>query len=293
MKMVNLGCGDRFNDSWENYDFYSEKKEVKFIDLRKSLPFKNESIDCIYNSHVLEHFEKYKAKYFLQEIYRVLKPGGIIRVVVPDLEKICREYLNQLDQAVSGGITSSDKYEWMMLELLDQMVRTKSGGLMVDFLKSNGVRNKDFIIDRCGEYIGNLINQMENKNVPIETLKKVRNDSNFNIFNILLSLIKNIGNKPVRAYRIDQIKNKLLKKLMGVELYALFEVAKFREKGEIHQWMYDHFSLKQLLLNVGFIDPKIMKPYESRIPLWETYNLDCNLEHKIYKNDSLIIEAIK
>jgi len=93
MKMLNLGCGNRWHKDWINLDFHPNNEFVQKHNLYEPLPFEDGSVDVVYSSHVLEHFPKSFAPKFIQECYRVLKQGGIFRVVVPDLEQIVRNYL--------------------------------------------------------------------------------------------------------------------------------------------------------------------------------------------------------
>jgi SAM-dependent methyltransferase len=50
------------------------------------------SVDAIYTSHMLEHLDRAQARRFLAEVYRVLIPGGIVRVSVPDLGRLAERY---------------------------------------------------------------------------------------------------------------------------------------------------------------------------------------------------------
>ena len=72
---------------------------IRHWDARKGLPFAAATVDGVYASHFLEHLTRWHAEAFLRESYRVLKPGGIIRLVVPDLECLVADYGN----AVSNG----------------------------------------------------------------------------------------------------------------------------------------------------------------------------------------------
>lgn len=72
---------------------------IQLVDLRRRWPLANRSVGSIYCSHVLEHFERWEALHILREARRVLCLGGAVRVVVPDLERIFRCYL---DEVVSG-----------------------------------------------------------------------------------------------------------------------------------------------------------------------------------------------
>lgn len=66
-------------------------------DLEKPLPFEDESVDAVYHSHVLPHLDRDAAVSLLQEVYRVLRSGGVHRIVLPDLELLTRDYLDHLD----------------------------------------------------------------------------------------------------------------------------------------------------------------------------------------------------
>ena len=67
-------------------------RQLKYLDLCKKLPFQENSIDAIFSSHVFEHLFMDEVNKLIVECFRVLKPGGVCRVVVPDLEKIISSY---------------------------------------------------------------------------------------------------------------------------------------------------------------------------------------------------------
>jgi len=86
-------CGAGLLD--ENYNSFWEN--VKLVDIRKRLPYSNFSVDYIYCSHVLEHFSPRETYEILKDCKRVLKKKGILRVVLPDLDKIIKNYKNPDD----------------------------------------------------------------------------------------------------------------------------------------------------------------------------------------------------
>ncbi len=129
MKLLNIACGSRYHKDWVNIDFHPDSNLVKKVNILKGLPFSNDSFDAVYSSHFIEHLSKNNAIYVLKEAIRVLKEDGIIRIVVPDLENICREYINVLEKARQNS-EYDEKYNWIISELLDQMVRNFSGGEM-------------------------------------------------------------------------------------------------------------------------------------------------------------------
>lgn len=112
---VNIGCGLSGIDGWVNLDnsptillsripllrrvlnLPAWPKDVRRCDVRKGLPFASGSAECIYSSHTFEHFTYDESLKIAKECSRVLRPGGVLRIVVPDLELIAREYLNDTD----------------------------------------------------------------------------------------------------------------------------------------------------------------------------------------------------
>src|SRR4051794_40182158 len=118
MQRLNIGCGQRFRSGWTNIDSVPQDPSILEGDVLKGLPFSSGSFDLIYHSHVLEHFTKHDGQAVLTECRRLLKPEGILRVVVPDLAKITREYLLQLERALkSRKEEDAEKHEWSVLVL--------------------------------------------------------------------------------------------------------------------------------------------------------------------------------
>ncbi len=67
--------------------------EILAHDVRRSLPFTNMSFSAVYASHLLEHLHRVEADRLLKECFRILVPGGVLRLVVPDLLTLVNEYL--------------------------------------------------------------------------------------------------------------------------------------------------------------------------------------------------------
>src|SRR5271163_2177762 len=100
VKCLNLGCGSRFHPDWVNLDLYPSSPTVQQWDLQKEFPFPDGSFDVVYHSHVLEHFSRRDGLRFLERCCKVLRPEGILRVVVPDLERIVKLYVNAFNNAL-------------------------------------------------------------------------------------------------------------------------------------------------------------------------------------------------
>ncbi|WP_265943735.1 class I SAM-dependent methyltransferase [Dechloromonas sp. A34] len=89
---LHLGCGKRHIPGFVHIDAidYSHVDHVATID---NLSFIGDSsVDVIYNCHVLEHFKRRDVGRVLKEWYRVLKPGGTLRISVPDFAQLCEVY---------------------------------------------------------------------------------------------------------------------------------------------------------------------------------------------------------
>ncbi len=115
---LNLGCGAHVVEGWINVDYALGARLLKVPFLRAinrkmrlfeldwdnrinlhnlTLPFpwEDATVDIVYSSHTLEHLSKKEGYVFLRECHRVLKKGGIIRIVVPDLAPIVKAYCDK------------------------------------------------------------------------------------------------------------------------------------------------------------------------------------------------------
>ena len=82
---LHLGCGPKIKDGWLNID--SSFQADITLDVREPLPFLENSCSIIYSEHLLEHLDyPGQASSFLKECYRVLEPGGLFSVAVPDTQ---------------------------------------------------------------------------------------------------------------------------------------------------------------------------------------------------------------
>jgi predicted SAM-dependent methyltransferase len=174
--LLNIGCGKRVHEDWVNLDLVAQLPGVIAHDIRNGLPFPDASFSVVYHSHVLEHIRRSAAPVFIRECYRVLAPGGILRVVVPDLETIARLYLKNLEGAIAGDADAALRYEWMLLELFDQMVRDESGGEVLKYWKKHPMPAESFVIERMGSEVKNYLETLKN-NTSIAAARPSREPS--------------------------------------------------------------------------------------------------------------------
>jgi predicted SAM-dependent methyltransferase len=157
MKILNLGCGTKtssksgvINIDWS---IYLRLKQLKILtplvplffkgerlerfnslpdnivahNLAKGIPFTADSVDVVYHSHMFEHLDRDVAEAFLMEVKRVLKPGGIHRIVVPDFEKGCKSYLSHI-ASCDINPDKADDHDSYIATLIEQSVRREADG---------------------------------------------------------------------------------------------------------------------------------------------------------------------
>ena len=281
MKLLNLGCGNKFHNDWINVDFVSSNESVIQHNLLEGIPIEDNKVDVVYHSHVLEHFSKKDGHDFMEECYRVLNKNGIIRIAVPDLETIAKEYLRNLQLAIEGSIDASYNYEWIKLELFDQTVRNESGGEMKNYLYQANIQNEAYVFERIGS---------EGRTIRESFLNKRELKDEVNQIPKKVSFLKSFLRKGKK--NILKIKFWEQKKTLSEQESKALKIGQFRLGGEIHQWMYDRYSLSELLRKVGFTEIRIRTAFESEIQNWEIYELDV-INGEVRKPDSLFIEARK
>jgi SAM-dependent methyltransferase len=145
MTYVQYGCGHHAPPSWENFDSsptilferlplvggLCAKNAVRFPanvrrgNIVRGLPLPPASADAIYCSHTLEHLALDELRQALRNTFTLLKPGGVFRFVLPDLEFIARRYLTSSD--------SHAAHRFMEEAMLGLPFRPRS---LYDFVKS-------------------------------------------------------------------------------------------------------------------------------------------------------------
>jgi SAM-dependent methyltransferase len=67
-------------------------RSLRYLDVSRRFRFEDETFDCVYASHLLEHLHPDVAEHCLRETHRVLRPGGVVRLAVPDLDQMVADY---------------------------------------------------------------------------------------------------------------------------------------------------------------------------------------------------------
>ena len=102
LRVVHLVPAELLGISWS--------QDILTHDVRAPLPFENNYLSAIYASHLLEHLYLEEARCLLQECLRVLRPRGVLRIVVPDLNAFVMEYVREKQlENPPEGLSPADK----------------------------------------------------------------------------------------------------------------------------------------------------------------------------------------
>ena len=123
-RYVQYGCGLSAPEGWLNFDSSPRlrferlpvagavagalgkrlfPRNVQFGDIVSGLPVPDNAVDGIYASHVLEHLSRSDVTRALANTFRLLKPGGVFRLIVPDLHWRAARYLREREQGNGGA----------------------------------------------------------------------------------------------------------------------------------------------------------------------------------------------
>ncbi len=127
---LNIGCGTNYVPGMVNIDGYVLRKKDIWLDVTIGLPFPAGSIRGIYISHILEHLPLARVRRLLREFHRVLKPGGVVRIIVPSLEYAINAYNTN---ASSNLPTWPDKFQSIGGKFYNFMLCANQHAIMFDF----------------------------------------------------------------------------------------------------------------------------------------------------------------
>ncbi len=107
-KLLNLGCGLLVKQSWVNADFFEitpwsinriKKLGINWmLDFRYPMNCESNYWDGVFCEHSIEHMYSFHAKKLIEEVFRTLKPGKLLRLSVPDLKKYVDDYVSGINR---------------------------------------------------------------------------------------------------------------------------------------------------------------------------------------------------
>jgi len=278
MKKLNLACGGVFitSNDWINVDYVSSDSHVQAANLLETLPFESNTISLVYSSHFLEHIPLHQVASFLKECHRVLKPGGVIRLVLPDFEEMCREYLSQLD---SGDYT---KAKLCVIDIVDQCVRLESGGELAKIYReysqdlADSDQTRAYIYSRNGQRLP----------LPAALPQSKKFTKLINLLGKPKLFIKKI------AYQLNAVRINILISLLPTAFRE--QNVSLADIGERHHWLWDFYQLKRLLDEVGFDNVQRFDFDASQTSDFPFQPLDADPDNQPRKGQqSMYLEAVK
>lgn len=139
---LHLGCGKRHIPGWHHVDLLDFPHIDRVGPVERLAHIESDSIELIYACHVLEHFGRYEVFDVVSEWFRVLAPGGILRVGVPDFGAATRYYIENGDirdvlGLIMGGQTTTYDFHKVIFD------ETSLGELLAD-VGFNRIRRYDW-----------------------------------------------------------------------------------------------------------------------------------------------------
>lgn len=261
---INIACGESYVDGWENFDYAPHTPAVKRANLLARLPIGSGEADVVYSSHFFEHIPRSQTGDFLLECFRILKPGGRVRLVLPDLEEMCRAYLEY-----RGG-DAHMKADFLMLEMLDQCVRTKPGGEL-----GQCYENLRASAEADREMIGFVRHRTGHEIIPASPRRK-----------------RTAGGPGRLLERMERMYCKAVLALLP----AVFrnQNVSLAMPGERHMWIYDFHTMEGLLQQAGFCEVKRLTATTSDIDDFPFQPLDVTEDGCPRKGaESMYLEAVR
>ncbi len=132
---------------------FARSRGIEHADAARRLPLEDRSVDVLYSSHMLEHLDREEAAGFLREAMRVLRPGGVLRIAVPDLRKEVSRYgeTGDADAFVAGLLVCQPKLKTLRQKLQFLLVGPRhhhwmyDGASLCGLLRAHGFVNTETV----------------------------------------------------------------------------------------------------------------------------------------------------
>lgn len=98
VRRLQVGAGDNSLGGWLNADLEPSSDGVIFLDATRPFPFDDHTFDYVFSEHMIEHITYRDALFMLKECFRVLRPGGKIRIATPDVEQLAGLFTDEPDE---------------------------------------------------------------------------------------------------------------------------------------------------------------------------------------------------
>lgn len=91
-RKLQMGSGGNLLAGWLNTDILLPSEEIVYLDVTEPFPFEDETFDYVFCEHLIEHLTYRDGVRMLEECFRVLRPGGKVRIATPDLRFLVELY---------------------------------------------------------------------------------------------------------------------------------------------------------------------------------------------------------
>jgi predicted SAM-dependent methyltransferase len=172
---LHIGCGKRFIDGFIHVDAYPGAHVNLVCDLRDlGKHFVPGSISEIYACHVLEHFGRHEVSHLMIEWAKLLKPGGLMRIAVPDLEAVFEHYAIHQNLPIVTGLLYGGQTTPLDYHQIGFTLRTLS-----DLMNKAGLKNarrydwREFLPAGADDYSRSYLPHLDFENGKLMSLNVV------------------------------------------------------------------------------------------------------------------------
>ncbi len=132
VKNLQLATSNNLLPGWLNTDIFLNHRDVLYLDATKRFPFEDRCLDYVFSEHMIEHLEYQSAQFMLRECFRVLKPGGRVRIATPDLGILLALYGHEKADVQSNYI------DWAVTRFLPNVSTCEEVFVINNFFRSWG-----------------------------------------------------------------------------------------------------------------------------------------------------------
>ncbi|MCU0629370.1 MAG: class I SAM-dependent methyltransferase [Methanoregulaceae archaeon] len=239
---INLGPGPNWElEGWESLDHSTVTPPFRLRAQAWSLPYPDASFEVVFTSNMIEHISQFKIEEVICEINRILKPGGIARIIAPDLRKFATAYVNN---------------DWEEMKKLRPVGFGWPGGVVG---KSDLGLGQVFMNEICSAGMDNFLLSSDYSTIYAGYAHIYAYD-----FEMLAGLLKYYGFSEIRRCRIDESDIQEHKELTERE-YDLHADSSLIV--ECRKERFVPFSPEKALLHTGPYNIKNLSPIPYS-PIW-------------------------
>lgn len=255
--------GERIRRDWTvvRYDPGSWRRTApdRRVDVTRPLPFAAGRFQAIYACRIVQHLTRDEGRALFDDLARLLRGGGVLRVSVPDVEEIARSYLAAIDACRQHLTPERDqRRRELALQLTDQMMRDVSGGQLAAEIRSGRLG-----AERLRERFGDCLD----------------------------GLLPAAGRTPRRGGRLNALKRGVRQAVRLALGQVRFQDVLARRETDL--WIYDRVMITRLAEEAGFRQVEFPPSDRSRIAGWQDWGPDRSVRGDYCYEPSLFAECVR